>query len=126
MSDMQIFQVFGLSISAMGLGMLMNPEYLKKVLRDFAQSPALTFLSGFMAILVGYLIIAFNSMWTGTDLIITIFGWLALIKGVMLILYPATLYRLARGILRKKENFTYASVFCLAFGIIFLYLGYLA
>ena len=126
MSDLQIFQVFGLSIFTVGLGMLSSPEYFKKVLRDFAQSPAVIFICGIMAIVIGYLIIAFNSVWIGADVIITIFGWLALLKGIALILFPGNFLQLSKSIVRKKENFAATSVFCMALGIFFLYLGYFA
>jgi uncharacterized protein YjeT (DUF2065 family) len=126
MSDSQIFQVIGITIFTMGLGMLINPEYFRKILRDFAYSPAVTFLSGIFAILVGYLIITFHDVWSGKSAIITVFGWLALLKGLGLILSPMSLFEISKGIVRKRENFTLASIFCLSLGIILLYLGYLA
>jgi uncharacterized protein YjeT (DUF2065 family) len=126
MSDNQIFQVIGLIVFTMGLGMLINPEYFRKILRDFSYSPSVTFLTGIFAIMIGYLIITFHDIWYGTSAIITVFGWLAMLKGLGLILSPMSLFEISKGIVRKKENFTLASIFCLSLGIIFLYLGYLA
>ena len=124
MTDAQIFQLFGIAIFAVGIGMMVNPENFKKLLRDFAHSPAATFLGGIMAIIAGYLLITFKSLWVGGDIIIAILGWAALIKGFALIIFPSYLLEMSKSIVRKKENFTMVSILCLSLGIIFLYFGY--
>jgi len=124
MTDSQIFQIIGLFMSAAGSGMLLNPEYFRKMLRDFAHSPATTFITGLLALVIGYLIASFHNIWEGATVVITIFGWLSLFKGLTLILFPDFSLDLAKGIVRHKENFTLAAIMCLAIGILFLYLGY--
>jgi len=126
MSNAQILQLFGIYISAMGLGMLLNPEYFKKVFRDFAASPAAAMLAGVVATVAGYLLIVFKSSWIGGDILIAILGWVALVKGLALVLFPKSFLEISKIILRGKNNFVMTSIFCLALGIVFLYLGYLA
>ncbi|MHC4104175.1 MAG: hypothetical protein ACYSR9_04490, partial [Planctomycetota bacterium] len=85
MSDAQIFQVLSLYYIAVGIGILVNTQFYKKVFEDFIERTSILYLGGVMALGVGYLLVAFHNTWTkDLSVIITIVGWLALVKGILI------------------------------------------
>ena len=90
MTDAQIFQVMGIVYLAVGIGMLINPDFYKKLLAVFSEHPPALYLGGLAALVVGYLLVTFHNIWVIDDwtVIITIFGWLALVKALVLLLLP--------------------------------------
>ena len=89
MTDAQIFQVLGIVYLAVGIGMLINPDFYKKLMSEFSENPPSMYLSGLAAIVIGYLLVTYHNIWPNDwPVIITIFGWVALIKGLFLLLLP--------------------------------------
>ena len=64
MSDAQIFQIFSLVYIAVGIGILINPGFYKKLFEDFIENAAVMYLGGITALVVGYLILVFHNTWT--------------------------------------------------------------
>lgn len=76
------------------VGILLNLKTYQKVLEDFFKNPGLIYLGGVMALLFGLLIVLFHNVWTADwTVIITIFGWIGIIKGALLFIAPNTLSR---------------------------------
>ena len=90
MTDAQIFQILGITYLVVGIGMLVNPGFYKKLLTNLTENPPAIYLGGLVALLVGCLLVIFHNKWAvdGWSVIITIFGWAALIKGMFLIVLP--------------------------------------
>ena len=64
MSDAQIFQILSLVYIAVGIGILINPGFYKKLFEDFVENASVLYLGGITALVVGYLILAFHNTWT--------------------------------------------------------------
>jgi uncharacterized protein YjeT (DUF2065 family) len=89
MTDAQIFQIMGITYLAVGIGMLINPGFYKKLVAMFAENPPALYLGGLVALLAGFLLVTFHNIWIEDwTVVITIFGWVALIKGLFLLLLP--------------------------------------
>jgi len=126
MTDAQIFQWLGIAYFAIGVGMLTNPKFIKDIVKDFLGSTVSVFYGGLACLAIGFPLITFHNVWSlDKSLIITLIGWLALIKGLMLVMLPAFTTSMYKSIL-EKENKSYISYGVLTFGIILLYLGYFA
>ena len=126
MSDAQIFQLFGLLYTAAGLGgLLTKTGYLQNLLKEFSTSPALLYLSGMMAIVVGFLLVTFHNVWVlDWTVIITVFGWISLVKGLMLMALQG-MYGKIFDFMHKRTTFLkFYSVFVLLLGVFFLVLGF--
>lgn len=125
MTDAQIFQLFGLAYAAMGLGGLIKKDAYQHVIEDYAGSRGLLLLSGLLALTLGFLLVAFHNVWVvGWALLITIFGWLALIKGLMILAFPG-FYTGLSGRMKKSPGLmrVYAAI-VLLLGVLFLVLGF--
>ena len=82
-------RIIGPLLIAPALGIFLNVAGYQRLLEEFSKSPALLYLSGLMALLVGLIILEFHHKWEARwPVIITILGWICVIKGVALILFP--------------------------------------
>lgn len=125
MSDAQIFQVFSLVYIAVGIGIFVNPDFYKKIFEDCIESPAVMYLGGVLALVVGYLIVAFHNTWTcDLSVIITVIGWLALIKGVIILLLPKTMAALTKAIMKKTIFLKIEAVVVIILGLALSFLGF--
>jgi uncharacterized protein YjeT (DUF2065 family) len=104
MSDAQIFQIMSIVYIAVGIGIFINPDFYKKLFEDFIENAAVLYLGGITALVVGYLILAFHNTWTkDLSVIITIVGWLALIKGILILIQPKIMIALSRAMVQKES-----------------------
>lgn len=126
MSDAQIFQFLGLVFFAIGVGMLVNHKFIKNILRELEESTSSMFYGGLISLAIGFLLVTFHNVWSlNASLIITIMGWMALVKGLALLMFPISTMRLYKAMGIEKYN-SYISYPIIVFGVVLLYLGYLA
>lgn len=124
MSDAQIFQIFSVVYLSIGIGMFVNQAFYKKMLDEFINSAAMMYIGGIMALVIGYLILAFHNTWTKDwSVIITIIGHLALIKGVLILVWPKLMVSLSRKML-KENLLKVMAVWVLFLGLAFSFLGF--
>ncbi|MHC4691863.1 MAG: hypothetical protein ACYS67_03905 [Planctomycetota bacterium] len=124
MSDAQIFQIISLAYIAVGIGILINPGFYKKLFEDFTEHASFMYLGGIMALAIGYLILAFHNTWTkDLSVIITIFGWIALIKGIVILVRPQIVIALAKA-MTKPGFLKIEAIAVIILGLVFSFLGF--
>jgi hypothetical protein len=127
MTDAQIFQLFGIAFFPAGLVWVINPKVFRDLIRDIINNRGLLFLSGLLAIMIGYLLIAFHNTWTlNRSVIITILGWVSLLKGLLIIILPSTQINTFLNLTIIKKYLAVSPWLVLIVGIVSLYLGYFA
>ena len=125
MSDAQIFQVFSLVYIAVGIGILINPDFYKKLYEDFIERTSVMYLGGLIALVVGYLIVAFHNTWTkDLSIIITIVGWLALAKGISIFIRPNLMIALIKALMKNKSFLKIEAIIVIIIGLLFAFLGF--
>ena len=93
---------------------------------EASKSPALVHLSGFAFLVLGALLVVSHSVWTlDWRLVITIMGWLILLKGAGRMLFPGAVRRLIEK-KRDDRRFLLGEVVVLLVGLYLLYYGYIA
>lgn len=118
-----IARTLGVIYLSVGIGLFLFREIYVLAFRKILESPGYALLGGFMAIVGGMALITYHNLWVNDwRVIITLIGWVALIKGVILIMFP-TFLDMFKGILqvRKGKGLTIA---IMLFGLIFTYLGF--
>ncbi|WAC08090.1 MAG: hypothetical protein OS130_02530 [Thermodesulfobacteriota bacterium] len=108
------------------LGAFFSADYYRKVSEDLFNNAGLTYLAGFMTIIIGLLIVHYHNIWAKNwTVLVTFLGWLALLKGLLLIVCPGFMHSLSEGMLTEwgLKIFPYTS-FCL--GLLFGYFGFLS
>ena len=125
MSDAQIFQVFALMYTAVGIGILINTDFYKKLYEDFIESASVLYLGGLIVLAVGYFIVAFHNTWTkDLSVIITIIGWIALIKGILILVRPNLMIALTKAIMKNKNFLKIEAIIVIIIGLLFAFLGF--
>jgi len=126
MTDADVFQLLGLGYSAAGLGMLIRPKSYTRMINQMLDSPPVIYISGIMGLAVGYLLIRFYSTWAADlRLILTIIGWIALIKGLNAIILPELLVKISRGFIKNGKVVLGAGIVMTALGIVMMYIGFI-
>lgn len=115
--------VIYLSASA---GAFFSADYYRKISDNFFGNAGLTYLGGFITAVIGLAIVNYHNRWTKNwTVLITILGWLALVKGILLIAFPQFVHNLSEQMLTDfgSRIFPYAAL-CL--GLLFAYFGFVS
>jgi len=122
--DTSIFVARALTIIylSVGIGMLFNKNYYKKFFDNMYNEMTALYVGGFMAVLAGLAIVSYHNVWSGWETLITIIGWLALVKGVTILLLPNAFEGMIKGVIK---NISVWSPFIIILGLVFGYLGFL-
>ena len=119
-----VFQFLGVIYTVIGLAILLNPKYYKHMIEEYSRSAPVMFLNGCIVLAMGYFFLVANSSWSGgTPLIVTIIGWLAIVKGIYILFLPQNYAKIAKSI--KLHFLTFEGSLAVIMGIILLYLGFL-
>ncbi len=125
MTDAQIFQLFGLAYLAMGIGGVINKDGYMKFMEDFAKSAGLLLITGLLTITVGFIMVTFHNIWImGWTVIITIIGWIALIKGILILMFPGFYFRIFDLMKKSKMLMRIYPIFVIIIGVFLLLLGF--
>ena len=106
------------------LGGFFSADYYRRLADDMYKNTALTYMMGFIAVIVGFLIVHYHNSWERDwTVLITITGWLALIKGVLIIVFPKFIQRLSEPFFtdRALKIIPYVT---LSIGLLFGYFGF--
>jgi uncharacterized protein YjeT (DUF2065 family) len=89
--DLSVYlaQLLGVVLVVIGLALVIRASHFQKMYNEIIKSEALLALSGMFALVLGTVVILSHNVWEPSwVVIITLFGWLGLIKGVSLLLLP--------------------------------------
>ena len=107
------------------VGILFNLKTYQKVMEDFCKNSALLYLGGVLALFFGLLIVLFHNVWVANwTVIITILGWLGLIKGAWLIIFPNTVAKVTEAYQKNVALLVVHLVIILALGVFLTVMGY--
>ena len=84
-TSLLIAKIIGVIYTSFGIGLLFNKKHYKSTFPKLLENPSYTILGGFMAIVLGFLILELhNGSENDWTVIIPIIGWIAIIKGFFL------------------------------------------
>jgi len=119
-----IAKIIGIIYLSFGVGLLLNQQFYKNEIPKLLENTAYLILGGFIAIIIGVLIIDNHNYWVKNwTVIITIIGWIAILKGILLLAFP-TLTKIYEPIVNSESFYKILGPFVLVFGLVFIYLGF--
>jgi len=119
-------KMLGLAYLLIGLGMFINKKFYKDVFEKMLKNEALMFFGGIMSFVAGFAILSAHNLWVGEwYILITLFGWAALIKGVLLLVMPNLLLSLSKSLMKSDFYLNLTSAICLILGLILCYFGFI-
>ena len=106
------------------LGILLNRKTYQRVMEDFFKNSALIYLGGIFALFFGLIVVLFHNVWVaGWPVIITIFGWLGLLKGAWLIIFPRAVAKLTKVYQKNSTLLVVHSMIVFAIGVVLTFFG---
>lgn len=104
--------------------MLLNASMFHAMVDQLAQNYAIVFLMGMLGLVGGLSILRFHNIWSADwRVIITVFGWLAVIGGIGRMLLPDAAATIAQSII-GDGSVRYFAVLPLALGAFLTFKGY--
>ncbi len=92
----KIIGIYGIIIS---FSALLNIERVNLLVAEFLDSEALIYIVGIVSLMIGLCLVTVHNVTTPDyRLIITLFGWLSFIEGVILLLVPDLADKVIRGL----------------------------
>ena len=115
-----VARILALTYISTGIAALSGKITFGKVVESFEKSSGLTFISGFITLAFGMVLITYHNVWVKSWIVlITIIGWMSLLKGFMFIIFPQAISSF-KGM--YKNNRVWGAIM-LVFGLLFGYFG---
>ncbi|MFH1404894.1 MAG: hypothetical protein ABIH21_02230 [Patescibacteria group bacterium] len=127
--DVSIFlaKLLGVYLIVVSIGMFVNFKAIKNAAVSMAQNSALILFGGAMTLIMGTMAVLFHNVWVGDwRIVVTIFCWLVLIKGVLLFVFPGSIKFWIKMIDKNNSIMMVSSVVMLIVGLYLGYMGFLA
>jgi len=124
-NSMALARFIGPYIIVIGVGLLLNLKYYQSVMEGFFKSPALVYVTGLITFVAGLAVVLLHNVWVmDWRLIITLLGWNALIKGIILVVFPSISAKMTERLVRSRKLITISWAIMLAIGIFLTSKGY--
>jgi hypothetical protein len=108
---------------ALGLGV--EGDTSSALMKEFIGSKALIYITGLLALVAGLAIVNAHNLWEPDwRVIITILGWLAIVRGVASILFPANVQAMGDHMLASSVGLLAAAAITVALGAVLTFMGY--
>jgi hypothetical protein len=96
------------------------------MLSNFAESPAVLYLGGAMALSAGMVIVTFHNIWSGGWVVLlTIIGWLAIVKGCLILIAPDIFGAKVGALMGNAKLLRLWGGIALVLGLVFGYFSFL-
>ena len=122
-----IAKILGPLLFVIAAGIVANRESYCKVLEDYSKNSALVFFSGAIVLVAGIVVVLTHNLWVASwRVIITIYGWGGIIKGVWLIVFPNRTSKFIQAYKKHKTLLVAHSFVVLILGAVLIFVGYAA
>jgi hypothetical protein len=112
-------------LAAIGIAMVFNRSLFPALISQLAQSYGLIFLSGILSLLAGIAIVRVHNVWSGGwRIVVTLFGWLAILGGLARMWAPQLAAPIADTFAADTTGFLIGGIVVLALGAFLSYKAY--
>lgn len=121
--ELSIFaaQILSLTYISAGIAALSGKLSFRRLIEDFETSPGLTYMTGFITLILGMILVKYHNLWVKDwTVLITLIGWAALLKGLMLMACPHFISRFKGW----YKNSGACGFLMIGMGIVFGYFGF--
>lgn len=119
-----VAELWGIFMVVVPLSLLINQGLIKKIFA-FVDDELVMFFGGMLTFIIGVASVLSYNVWSANwGLIITIFGWIAILKGIMLLFIPAW-SRKINDKMKDKEWMPYLLLVAIFIGLFLVYAGFL-
>lgn len=125
--SLYLAQLLGVVLVVIGLALLMRASFFQKMYQEILKNEALLALSGMFALVLGTVVVLSHNIWEPSwVVIITLFGWIGLVKGVSILLLPEGMSGMSSEWFKGKSFLKIAGLFYFLLGLVLVYFGWFA
>ncbi len=118
---------FGIYITLMGIVMMVRRKAILELTTAIIEQRALIFILAMLRVLIGLAIVLAHNQWRGTlAIVVTLIGWITLLRGIALMLLPADAERKVLTIFERSSQYHAAAIIAILFGLWLSYAGFAA
>ena len=109
----------------MALGLLMEGDSYSSLLKEFIGSRALIFITGVLALTAGLAMVNAHNLWVRDwRVIVTILGWLLVLRGIMLLVFPVAVQTIGDRVAGSRSGVIAGAAITFVIGAILSIMGY--
>ncbi|MGB8276483.1 MAG: hypothetical protein WCF20_00880 [Methylovirgula sp.] len=110
-----------------GIAFLFKPQAFRVLHQEFIESHVLMYLAGVLGLLGGLALVLTHNVWVlDWRLVITLIGWVTIIRAIVTIFQPQQIASIGSKLLEHRGIFFGAAVMTLVIGLVLSYFGYSA
>jgi hypothetical protein len=118
-------RLIGPVMVVIGVAFLTDRAGFRAMLEEMLASRPLIFVAGVAPLAIGLSIVLSHNVWTADwRIVLTLFGWLAILVGAYRILFPAVVARDGAALVAKPAALPTAAAILLVLGGLFCFFGY--
>jgi hypothetical protein len=115
---------YGVGIFAAAMAALVSPARFGAAIADFERSPGLAFLGAILALVMGLGLVMLHNLWTDpAAVLVSLLGWVILLKGVLVLAAPEGIMKLAAAAASSPARVRIWGVIALILAAAFLAIG---
>jgi hypothetical protein len=109
----------------MVMGMLTEGDAYSSLLKEFIGSRALIFVTGVLALTAGVAVVNAHNHWVRDwRVIVTVLGWLLVLRGIMNLVFPITVQTLGDRMIASHRGVLAGAAITIVLGAILSIMGY--
>lgn len=118
-------KALGIYLVFLSVAFIFCEARLKALILDMLNKPAAMLMGGFVALIIGILLVVSHNVWVADwRVLVTIIGWMALLKGATIILFPDFMIKMSMKWVENKTLYYITFLFTFIVGLILLYYGF--
>jgi len=118
-------RVLGLYMIIVGFFYLCRRDYIQKAAEHIFENDSLVIITAVISLIIGLLIVVGHNVWSlNWTVVITILGYLSLIKGLVRLFIPHHTDKRILMKLLSRDNPIYLGIICLIIGLFLSYEGF--
>jgi hypothetical protein len=117
--------LIGPTLIAIAAAMLINFGSFPALAEEISHDPALIFVSGILLLVAGLAIVRAHNIWAGGwPVLVTVLGWLAVVGGLVRMLFPIQLAAIVAAVGQSAGLIAASAVVLLVLGVFLSFKGY--
>jgi hypothetical protein len=118
-------QLFGLTLAIYAVALMQQPKLISSMMKELGENSLTTLLFSFVAITGGLAVVLTHNVWEWSwVVIITIFGWASLLKGITFLMAPKLLSKVGGGVYGTPGKTRLTLFVALVFGLYLAGIGF--
>lgn len=123
-TTLYLAQLVGPIYLVLGLGLLVGGKYYAKVYDNLGKDVMAYLLAGMASMAIGLAMVLAHNLWgTLLEILVSLFGWAALVKGVLILLVPKSFTDLAKSLF-SPAFLTFGGLVAVVWGGYMSYMAY--